>query len=275
MLRGDTTVRGLVMHSGGEGGWGKSVLLAMFKKECVACQSPTTEVFFFDPSDTRADWKYIMDHTAEELDTDHFEHYLSASETAYFREARESPVAYDEIYTRRVGTFSGRPQDIDEAAGVVTGRLLYGAGRPEQFQLDITEIFLEELQAIPEPAQIVWLVDTRRWDWIDRDTQTWLTRIFRRIASGKLTKIILVAAGRNPLYHPSWGGKVEELDARRFDKSAIPELLVCAGWIPQIEGNEKMCEALAEDLFRRTNGKPHDICTFIKRGRPGWRCNDV
>jgi hypothetical protein len=271
MLKSETTVRGLVIHSRGEGGWGKSVLLQMFKKECVAYRAPTTEVFFFDLSDTGADWESIMDRTARELGVEHFPRYLSASATAYSREARESLEGYEEIYGQSSGSFVGPRRDFGETAVLVTSRLFYDVGRLEQFQLDVTELFLEELQAVPEPAQIVWLVDTKDWNWVEPDTQMWLIRVFRRIASGKLTKIILVAAGRSLLYsHPSWRGKVEELVAGCFDKSAILELLVLTGWIRRIEGNEKMCEAIAEDLFRKTNGKPLDICTCLRRGQPAW-----
>jgi hypothetical protein len=271
MIKGETTIRGLVMHSRGEGGWGKSVLLQMFKRECVGHRVPTTEVLFFDLSDTGADWKSIMDRTTRVLGVEHFPRYLSASSTVYSREARESLEDSEEIYGQSSGSFVGLRRDFGETAVLVTRRVSYDVGRLEQFQLDVTEIFLEELQAVPEPAQIVWLVDTKDWNWVDPDTQMWLIRIFRRIASGKLTKIILIASGRSLLYsHPSWKGKVEELDACGFDKSAIPELLVLTDWIPHIEGNEKMCEAIANHLFEKTNGKPLDICTWLQHGRPAW-----
>jgi hypothetical protein len=262
ILRGETAVRGLVIHSRGEGGWGKSVLLQMFERECATCRAPTTEVFSFDPSNIRADWRSIMDRTARALGTEYFPRYFGTSATVYSREVKQRPV-------ERVSSISGSPQDIGEAGGVVARRPVYAARRPEQLQLNATEVFLEELQAVPVPAQIVWLVDAV--DWIDRDTQAWLIKIFGRIASGGLAKVILVVAGRDSLYyHPSWKGSVEKLDVCRFDKSAIPELLVLTGWIPHIEENERICEAISEDLIRKTNGRPLDICTLLQHGRPGW-----
>jgi hypothetical protein len=266
ILKRETNVRGLVIHSRGEGGWGKSVLLQIFEKESVDYQALPTEVFFFDPSDTGADWLFIMDLTTRRLGVEHFPRYASARATIYSKEPREQTVDYQEIYTQTASSSAEQQQEIGETFNVVRIQSSYSVERSEPIQVDITKIFLQELESFPQPIQVVWLVDAV--DRIDRDTQEWLINMFARIAQGTLTKVILVAASRHALYHhPSWKGKVQEIDVCRFEKSAIPQLLLHAGWIDRIEGVEKACEELAELLFKKTNGKPLDICTYLQTRR--------
>jgi len=266
ILKGETTVRGLVIHSRGQGGWGKSVLLQMFEKECAACQSPPTEVFSFDPSDTGANWLSIMDRTARKLGVEHFPRYMSVRATTYSKESREQAEDDQEIYTPSADAVGEQREELGETASVVRIRSSYDGERSESTHVDMTKIFLQELESFPQPLQVVWLVDAV--DWIDRDTRDWLIKIFGRIYRGTLTKVILVAAGRDSLYyHPSWKGKVEEIDVCRFEKKAIPELLLHFGFIDRIDGVEKLCELIADDLFQKTNGKPLDICTHLQSRR--------
>jgi len=270
ILRGEADVRGLVIHSRGDRGWGKSALLEMFRQECEACESPTTSVFFFEPSDTGADWKSIMDHTTRALGTEHFPRYLSASASAYSREVRESPADYGEVRGRVEFIASDLRQGTGDIAGVMIKQSFLGIERPERLLMDITEVFLEELQALPEPAQIVWLVDSL--DWIDRDTKAWLIKMFGRIASQRLTRIILVVAGRELLhYHPSWKGRVAEIDIRPFDEEDVMELFSEVGWV----GDIALYELAAESLVAKCKGRPLDICTQIESRLSEWGDSDV
>jgi hypothetical protein len=200
-----------------------------------------------------------MDYTARMLGTEHFPRYLSASASAYSREMRESPADYVEVRGRVEFIASDLRQETGDIAGVMIKQSFYGIELSERFLVTITEVFLEELQALPDPAQIVWLVDSL--DWIDRDTKAWLIKLFGRIASQRLTRIILVVAGRELLYyHPSWRDRVAEMDIRPFDEEDVMELFSEVGWV----GDAALCELAAESLVAKCKGRPLEICMEIE-----------
>jgi hypothetical protein len=134
---------------------------------------------------------------------------------------------------------------------------------PEQFQEQLTDVFLEELFALPEPAQIVWLVDTI--EATGPETQTWLSNMLGRIANQQTHEVILVVAGRKPLpYNDAWKDKVCELDLKGLPREAIRQIAEGRG----MRGTERTMKKLVDLLEERTLGNPLSICSCLDSELP-------
>jgi len=72
ILLGESPLRGVVVHSRGERGWGKSSLLMMLCQECSKCDPRFTQAFLFLNQEAPVDWESILDITARRLGLAHF-----------------------------------------------------------------------------------------------------------------------------------------------------------------------------------------------------------
>jgi len=137
---------------------------------------------------------------------------------------------------------------------------------PEQVQGQLTDVFLKELEALSEPAQIVWLVDTI--EATGPETRTWLSNMLGRIASQQTRKVILVVSGRKPLpYDDAWKDKVCELDLKGLPRKAIRQIAESRG----MRGTERTMEKLADLLEEKTSGNPLSICSCLDSELPAFR----
>lgn len=254
MLRGESPTRGLILHSRGEGGWGKSVLIQLFLREGRQLPGAAPQALFFDPAQADADWRSIMDATVAALGPVLFPNYLALRETV----GSLSPVAPPLSMLAAVPTaLQGWTPAIDTAPSPGAA---YGAGNGQQ---NLSEVFFAELQAAPLVAPLLWLVDGA--EWLDRDTQAWLIRVFGRIAADKLTRLLLVVAGRQALYtQPSWRPQVELLDVCRFEKDAILDLLIHLGLCTPSARNDRLVARFSEKVLQKTQGKPIDILSYLQ-----------
>lgn len=261
MLMNQDDARGLVLHSNGDRGWGKSQLMQVFHKECKSCDSPKTISLFFDVADRSqgvVDWKFIMDRTAEILGKNQFPQYINAISNKSSREVRK---AESDIGTVR-GQVNIAESDLSthsgDVAGVIIKQSYYGYSRTEDVSQSLTEKFFSDFDELKETVQIVWLVD---WlDGIDSVTLGWLQQVMSRMANGQTKKLLLVVAGRNMLDYPtSWQDVIEEMSLQPFSKSDLLELFKYVG----LEGNEFLCEMAAEALLLKCGGRPLDVCAQL------------
>jgi hypothetical protein len=314
ILRGQSPMRGVVVHSRGKGGWGKSSLLVMFYQECLKCEPRLTKAFPFSSQEVPVSWDLILEDTARKLGRVHFPKYFALAQAIAYSEGGplETPLEvltyagtvvraghrivsmhHEEFSTslermpQRVAEGSTHGSEQDEEHSISTKRMTGGfeAGTPslreqyeefsmirkiptrvspEQFwQRLLTDVFLKELGALPEPAQIVWLVDTI--EATAPETRTWLSNMLGRIASQQTHKVILVVAGKEPLpYDDTWRDKVCELDLKGLPREAIRQIAESRG----IRGDERTMEKLAELLEDLTSGNPFLICVCLDSVQP-------
>jgi hypothetical protein len=258
MLRHELPYRGMIIHSNGEGGWGKSSLLKIFDEACADCPSPITEALLFTPGDTGADWRLIMECTVHALGESYFPRYRAASAKGSAHD--DQVFSYGMHNEEEVNT----PEGSDVIGRTVgsgirsLSRLGPAAGRSDQLRL--TPIFLEEFRTAPKPEQFVWLVDAV--EQLDDDTEIWLRKIFRHIALGELQNIILVLAGRHRFnLSQDWGDRINQIRLGPLNSSAVEDLLVQGGW----DGTDQERRVWAERLIKQTGGKPHAIRGLLDR----------
>jgi hypothetical protein len=261
MLRNENEARGLVIHSHGERGWGKSQLMYVLHQECSSCDSPKTMGLFFDPSDRSdgvVDWKLIIDRTVEMLGRKRFPKYLNASSNKNSREIRKAEADLGSVRGQVDIADSDFSTHRGDVAGVIIKQSYYGFERNEDVSLDLAEKFFVELDKIDEPIQIVWLVDSL--DWADSVTVRWLQYVMSRIVNRRVKKILLIVAGRNMLDYPaSWQDIIEEIGLKPFSKSDLIELFKYVG----LEGSEFLFENAAESLILKCGGRPLDVCSQL------------
>lgn len=278
MLRREVPEQGLIIHSCGEGGWGKSYLVKMFLAECGAAPEPAPVTLYFDPGDNGADRRLIMDRTVRAVGEQHFQRYLGlqrglapgAAGEAY----REAPAPAAELGERTPAADPDTgPAALGPAMGEAVREAAAGAGPSsgsapprygEPSAQDLIEAFFEDLRAVPAGRSLVWLVDSAQD--LDRETVLWLQRVFGRIATGQAPGLILVVAGREQLpTRPGWEERVAVIDLRRFDREAVIELMDSMGLGDSVAG--PLFESYYELLVDKTRSKPLEIVAQLQKVR--------
>jgi hypothetical protein len=256
MLRREIPWRGMIIHSNGEGGWGKTSLLKIFDEECADCPSPLTEALLFTPGDTGANWKLIMERTVRAVGESYFPRYRAASADRTAHDHGYSLATHEEgIDTHDSGDELWRTVGGDTWS---SDRLRPLDGRSDQVRL--TPVFIEEFQAAPKPEQFVWLIDAV--EHLDDDTVIWLRKIFKHIVLGELQNTILVLAGRHRFNSSSfWGNHIKQTRLGPLNIPAVVDLLEQGGW----DGTKQERRIVAKQLIEQTGGKPHAIRGLLDR----------
>jgi predicted phosphodiesterase len=263
ILQKDSPVRGVVVHSRGERGWGKSSLLRMFCQECSKCDPRFAQALLFLNQEAPVGWDVILEVTARGLGLVHFPKYFALAQSMVYSKAGP-PETRSAVFGYGGEVVSGAEYRTGEIRmAEITMELVPVYGPTERFQEQLTDVFLEELEALPEPAQIVWLVDTT--EVAGPETQTWLSNMLGRIASQQTQKVILVVAGRKPLpYDDAWKNSVCELDLKGLPREAIRQIAESRG----MRGTERTMEKLAELLEEKTSGNPLSVCSYLDSELP-------
>jgi len=262
ILRGEDPRRSVVVHSHGERGWGKSSLLVMLCQECSKYEPSFTRTFLFPAHEVSVSWKLILTATADWLGALYFPRFSALLRSMLYSKAGpwatwRAGVRYGAVSASGLGykTWEARVAEasIDQAPAYVP---------PEELQEQLTDLFLEELAALPEPAQVVWLVDTI--EAVGPETQAWLSDMIGRIARQETDKVILVVAGRSPLpYDKTWKSRVCEIDLKGLPRDAIRQLAQSRRML----GTERTIEKLVDLLEMTTSGNPLKICSLLDSER--------
>jgi hypothetical protein len=263
ILRGESSIRGVVVHSRGERGWGKSSLLIMFCQKCSECHPAFTQSFWFPAHEVLVSWESILDVTAHRLGLVHFPKYFALAQSMAYSKVGPLEMWRAVFRYGGVGVSSAEYRTGEMRVAEISMEPTAAYVPPEQFQEQLTNVFLEELGALPEPAQIAWLVDTI--EATGPETQTWLSNMLGRIASQQTHEVVLVVAGKKPLpYNDAWKDKVCELDLKGLPKEAIRQIAENRG----MRGTERTMDKLAELLEEKTSGNPLSICSYLDSELP-------
>jgi len=281
ILRRETPLRGLVIHSGGAGGVGKSTLLKMFEDECRAPDLSVPTIPFYFNAERLVKWQDILDRTANIIGEGHFREYIQLR-AIYdtLTKGGAFPTGLSPTLAQHVVHFYGpvfgplhtgsgdfameRSTSVlpafeslvgGSAAQVVEASLSLG-----EMQTHLTRAFLQALNGIQESLQIVWLVDTAGN--LDDITKAWLIEMFWQIAECKTEHLILVVAGRKLLrYEPRWMERVAEMRLALFDEDIVLEILLEI-WPDYDIIPLRMA---ASGLVEKSGGRPLDVITHIER----------
>lgn len=263
ILQGESPMRGVVVHSRGERGWGKSSLLMMFCQECSKCAPRFAQVFLFLNQEGPVGWDLILEVTARTLGLVYFPRYFALVQSMAYSRAGPAETRSAVFVYGGVGVSGAELRTGEMHVAEISIERLPVYVSPERFQEQLTGVFLEELEALPEPAQVVWLVDTI--EAAGPETQTWLSNMLGRIASQQTHKVILVVAGRKPLpYDDAWKDSVWELDLKGLPTEAIRQIAESRG----MRGDERTMEKLAELLEEKTSGNPLSVCSYLDSELP-------
>ena len=228
ILRNEIPLRGLVIHSKGEGGTGKTTLLKMFENECAnSSLSKPTIVLFFTAHNRFLDWQMILNKTVERLNPEHFKTYTqlrNAYAGSSKKAGKSKPTVTYETHIHNVqgpvhtGSGDIKSTQISESISEQFREVDSPEGPPRQedIRTSLTQAFLQDLKQHSEQIQLVWLIDTT--ERLDESTVAWLTDIYDQIADGNIEEIIMVVAGQNLVcYEPYWVDKIEELYIGNFN----------------------------------------------------------
>lgn len=279
ILYNETPYRGIVVHSNGEGGLGKSTLLKMFEEECRKSNLPLpTEPMYFT-ADRQITWRKILSETFDRLGRKHFDRssQLWLSHNAVdrvrntFSQNNTQPTSI--TYIENVQGFVHAGSGDNNSGAVSIGAIGSEVGSVqhrgpveaalmsrEDYRQQLTRVFLEELNIASQPRQLVWLVD--KVENLDEETKAWLVEVFWEIVDQKTTRLILIVAGQERLRHePHWLEHVVDLMIGRFTLETVTEIL------SELWPNDDIghCTATAELLVRMTEGRPLEIRTEIER----------
>ena len=263
ILQGESSMRGVVVHSRGERGWGKSSLLIMFCQKCSECHPVFTQSFWFPAHEVLVSWESILDVTAHRLGLVHFPKYFALAQSmAYSRvgvlETWRAVFRYGGVGVSGAGYRTGEMRVAEISMEPTAVHV-----PTEQFQEQLTDVFLDELEALPEPVQIAWLVDTI--EAVGPETRIWLSNMLGRIARQQTRKVILVVSGRKPLpYDDVWKDRVCKLDLKGLPREAICKIVESRG----MRGDERTMEKLADLLEEKTSGNPLSICSYLDSELP-------
>ncbi|MBV7328122.1 hypothetical protein KFU94_07650 [Chloroflexi bacterium TSY] len=271
-----------MLHSGGQGGMGKTTLLKMFEEDCQASAIPvSTFPLYFTGALPPVSWLSILDQTVERLGSEQFPKYTQLRRA--YASNRENAVQTNTIYQTNIqhvhgavhsgsgdirSVTSGDVTSKTKNEGNPTRRSGYLSEKPSSQvddQYSLTQLFFNELDIIPNPFQLVWLVDAV--ERLDDETQNWQIGIFAKIAEGKLDRLVLVAAGRDLLHlEPYWIDKVEEILVGNFSEETVFEI-VQRKWPTEPEPLVKMSVYY---LMQKIGGKPQELITELERFDIYW-----
>lgn len=257
----ETTFRGLLMHSEGKGGVGKSTLLKMFEDQCQAplLKTPTACLYF--NAERFLKWQTILDKTARKVGTHYFPNYMALSTQYNIQSSHKHRVTSNNVQLESAFyDSSGENSESSQTSSGKFGKANYAEEAPistlEEVRINLIRVFLQDLNRISEPIQLVWLVDTA--EKLDEGTKAWLTEIFWQIAEGDTERLVLVVAGRNRLrYEPQWIDKIADISLSIFSKDIIMEVL-------QPMGSSAHINLLADLLIEKSQGRPLEVITYLE-----------
>lgn len=261
-LQHDTPLHGLVLHSKGQRGTGKSTLLDMFKRDCQELGATVLRFTAKRP----LDWQKMLDETVATLGKPHFPTYTQLRQT--YADRNRSHTKHTTIITNigavqgQVHTGSGDINSVSpETLSLEHPSVERSSEMPmsqEDIRVSLTQAFWQELSNIPNSHRLVWLVD--QTEKLDGITQTWLIELFYQIAENKFENLVLVTAGQDLLcYEPYWE-KVEALHIGDFDEETVLVEFVQRIWANYPAHIQQL---LVEKLMNVSGGKPIDLTPYI------------
>lgn len=271
-----TSIRGLIMHSEGKGAVGKSTLLMMFQDMCGVSDLSVPSYPLYFTAARLVKWQTILDASVDALGHAFFRKF-TALRKAYDTAIKRGPI------TPRAGSGPTHIHQETHFHSPVTGPLHAGSGniemgKPESVTPDaarlssseyptepvmsydqireyLTTVFLQELVRIPDPLQIVWLVDTA--EMLGEEEKAWLTEMFWQIVEGKADRLVLVVAGKEKLRcEPQWMAKVKEMPVSNFTEDIIVEILLD---IWPADTDTRLHRGLARQLVDKCDGRPLEV----------------
>jgi 3',5'-cyclic AMP phosphodiesterase CpdA len=260
ILRREDSRRGVVVHSHGEPGWGKSSLLQMLQAECSKYRSSHTYPLLFNAYEVSVRWDQILRDTAACLGIDRFRKFWALLDSMLYSKVGVQTLrraADRQGVVNTSGAALGH-QNMDMRVTETPFEQIPGRMTPGEVQRQLTDLFVEEMEALTEPTQVVWLVDTV--ESVEPETQVWLSDMLGRIARQETGRIILIVAGRNLLpYDGAWRNKTCELALKGLPGDAIRHLVEDRG----IRCDEIAMKLVVDHLETRTSGNPLNVCSFL------------
>lgn len=273
-LQHDTPLRGLVLHSKGDTGTGKTTLLEMFRQECQ--KSGATALRF--TANLPLDWQKILDETVATLGKLHFPTYNQLRQT--YADRNQSHTKHNTIITN-IGTVQGQVHtgsgDINSVSTETESSERPSVERSsempmtqEEIRVLLTQTFWQELSKMPNSHQLVWLVD--QTEKLDGITRTWLIELFYQIAEkNQFENLVLVTAGQDLLCHEPYWEKVKVLHIGDFDEKTVLVEFVQRLWadVPAF-----MQKSFVRELMKVSGGKPLALTTYVLSITGGESYND-